>query len=117
MQEDDTLGFVLALNGSTFKVANELEHVESGVGVTLWAKEMTVEANSLLFAFANNADLTGKYVGVNAAGQLVVDGAVRADAQGVDTLLISGKWRYIAADISATGYKLYSDGNLVYPNS
>ena len=117
VQEDDTLGFVLALNGSTFKVANELEHVESGVGVTLWAKEMTVEANSLLFAFANNADLTGKYVGVNAAGQLVVDGAVRADAQGVDTLLISGKWRYIAADISATGYKLYSDGNLVYEST
>ena len=118
VQTDDTLGSVLALNGGIMSVTNALEHAESGVGITMWVKEVEVSANSLLFAFADDSNLSGNYVGVNAKGQLIVDGTVVDAAQNAltDTMLINNKWRYVAFDISNSGYKIYSDGQLIYEN-
>ena len=118
VQDDDTLGVVLALNGGILGVTNALQHAESGVGITMWVKEVEVSANSLLFAFADDSNLSGSYVGVNAKGQLIVDGTIVDAAQNAitDTMLISNKWRYVAFDISKNGYKIYSDGQLIYEN-
>ena len=115
IEDDEELGSVLHLNGGSLNVSNQINHAESGISVTFWAKQPVVDKQSTLFAFGD-LQMTD-VVKFNAGGQVVSIGSseyTSPEPAAVDTILTDDKWTFLAVLIESTGYKVYVDGGLSY---
>ena len=120
--DDDSLGSnVLHLSGEGYaRVVNPFNSVklQNGAAITFYLKLDSADLDRPLFAFGGESDSAKFYFTPN--GQMVYSDSTKLqslnlnenDPSTVTTgMLTTGKWHFVALQVTTTGYQFYVDGN------